>query len=137
MLGNCYRWTSWFGISRNIEGMWYDLYYGIGNIFRWLPIIWSDRDWDSAFLMRMMEKKLSFTIPKTYHWHVMGADRSRRQMMICRELLRRLDRDEYYDSFYKTFGRCRYAAVLSLKQEKADLELLGKMIGKYLTHWWD
>jgi hypothetical protein len=33
-------------------------YYGVKNIIRWMPTIYNDRDWDHAYLLCMLQKKL-------------------------------------------------------------------------------
>jgi hypothetical protein len=37
---------------------WYNLKYGVRNLWRWAPIIWRDRDWDHGYLSRILEFKL-------------------------------------------------------------------------------
>ena len=34
------------------------LKWGIKNLWTWLPVIWSDRPWDHAYLSRIIELKL-------------------------------------------------------------------------------
>ncbi len=31
---------------------------GVRNIFRWIPTIYHDRDWDESFILRMLQKKI-------------------------------------------------------------------------------
>jgi hypothetical protein len=38
-----------------------DFYRRIRNVFRWLPTIWNDRDWDDSYITEILIKKLEFT----------------------------------------------------------------------------
>jgi hypothetical protein len=42
------------------EGRYYhkDFVRGIKNLFRWLPTIWKDRDWDSYYIYEIIRVKL-------------------------------------------------------------------------------
>lgn len=42
-----------------IKSLYCNVRYGVRNLIKWSPIIWRDRDWDSGFLMLMLEYKLS------------------------------------------------------------------------------
>lgn len=39
---------------------WYDFKWGIKNIFRWIPILWKDRDYDSDYTITILVHKLKF-----------------------------------------------------------------------------
>lgn len=41
-----------------LKNTYLNVYNGIRNVKKWLPIIWKDRDWDYTYLMAMMDKKL-------------------------------------------------------------------------------
>jgi hypothetical protein len=36
-----------------------DIKIGMFNLTKWLPIIWQDRDWDSEYIIRLLQFKLS------------------------------------------------------------------------------
>jgi len=38
-----------------------DFYRRVRNVFRWLPTIWNDRDWDDSYITEILIKKLEFT----------------------------------------------------------------------------
>lgn len=38
---------------------WGNLKQGIRNLIKWWPVIWRDRDWDHAYLSRLIEFKLT------------------------------------------------------------------------------
>ncbi len=38
-----------------------DFYRRVRNVFRWIPIIWKDRDYDDSYITEILIKKLEFT----------------------------------------------------------------------------
>lgn len=125
----------------------YEFTQGIANLVRWAPVIWGDFDWDWSPLARVMEYKLRrMANLHNYHGHHLNNQREARQMMICANLLNRLDKDEYFDQAYQRYDayenltdqqKGRYAALQATQIQKDDQRLLGTIIGKYLNHWWD
>lgn len=132
-----YRWlprTFW----TNIHSCWIDIKYGIYNIFRWIPVIWFDADFDWSYLAVVMEYKLrrmSKTLGAGHHLH---CERDARQTLICAELLKRLQSEDYYENADKVYPDrgTRWAKHISM-QEKQDQDYLAMMIRKYLRNWWD
>lgn len=132
-----YRWLPRTTL-RNISGIWSDLIGGPVNIIRWTKIIWFDADWDHCFLLDIMEYKfkrmaLSFeknriitTWPQKY-----------RQLRVCQELCHRLNEDNYMDNAQLVFGQSRAAVLEAIAVQRHDQALLGRLIGKHITSWWD
>jgi len=123
MSASIYRWRP-RTIVPNILGLFRDIYIGVGNIIRWTPIIWGDRDWDYYFLIKIMHfkiAKMSRCIGNGCH---VNAKREEKQMRICMGLLKRMMDDEY-------------ASQKNLDGLKTDSKYLGLILGKYITHWWD
>ncbi len=78
----------------------------IKRIIRWLPILWNDRDWDSAFLFKIMSFKI-----KQMHEHFEREKRHEcwnrdvRRMKVAQQLLDRFtDNDFYWDLSEKVDG---------------------------------
>lgn len=145
---------------------YYNIKTGIKNIIRWFPIIWNDRDWDQAYLQRIIEQKLRFMADNTKHWHVVRADRSRREMLICAELLKRAHTQDmqfplgqsfedvhfnYNSDWLENFdpaderglrrlnlpkSRWPYYKYLDAKEHHYH-ELLFKIMSKKINTWWD
>lgn len=131
----------WF--KAKVRNTWdffrYDIHQGIGNLITWFPIIWQDRDWDWEYLATMMEKKLRhmYELETRYGYHT-TSKRDARNQLICATLLKRLMDDNYFKVTEKVYGRvCTGSVELASANQKHEQELLGKIIGKYLTHWWD
>lgn len=116
----------------------YDIHQGIGNLVRWFPIIWHDRDWDQNYLLRIMEKKFRrMSELQENHGNSLHAPRYARQLKIAAHLCHRMIEDDYYENakFYGYPSRAWAKEVSAV--EKQDKEMLGKLIGKYIDHWWD
>ena len=113
-----YRWTL-KTIPWNIKWIFNDIMYGIYNVFRWIPVIWKDRDFDWGYLASIMEykfRRMSGIFKNGYHT---SAKRDAKRTLICAELLKRMEEDNKpeMNQFYQ--------------------EYLGKLIGKYFMSWWD
>jgi len=123
-----YRWLP-RTIIPNLISMWWDIYHGIGNIIRYVPVIWLDRDYDWSYLAEIMEYKLR-RMSKLHknHGHLLHSDRYAKQMLICAVLLKRLREDDY--CMNGKISHWTYRA-------KYDQEYLFKIMGKYFRHWWD
>lgn len=122
-----YRWT-WRTFFPNIKSMCEDLYYGVRNVIRWTPVIWHDVDLDWCPLARVMEYKMR-RMAKHHMDRKVIADYEEvaKQLLICAELLKRLQEDEIDLQRIKLHnGKMKYYQ-----------EYLGKMIGKHLMSWWD
>ncbi len=113
-----YRWTI-RTIPWNIKWIFDDIVDGIYNMFRWIPVIWKDQDWDWLFLARIMEykfRRMSKVFENGCH---SNAYKDARRTLICAELLKRIIEDDKpeMNQFYQ--------------------EYLGRLIGKYFLGWWD
>jgi hypothetical protein len=69
---------------------------GIKNIFRWIPTLYQDRDWDSWHIYTILQKKIEYQrqeiINANRHTEI---DRDNRDMTIALNLLERV-KEEYY-----------------------------------------
>ncbi len=124
---------------------------GLRNLARWADVIWFDEDWDDSYLTRLLRRKLSHMEASTHRWQTQGAERHRREMAVCRNLLARMEEDRY-ESIEQAFNRERLPhchAVhdgkrvrtcwwrLRLAQQSADEELFGKVFSRHFRMWWD
>ena len=127
-----YRWM-FRTIIPNILWTISDFFHGLYNIIRWVPVIWNDRDFDWAYLAKVMEYKLGRMSGnfKEYGCHV-GNEKDVRRMMVCAELLNRL-RTEKHDTLPVTRHNIKYGNL----RDQYYQEYLGKMIGKHLRCWWN
>ena len=69
---------------------------GIKNIFKWIPTIYHDRDWDGDFIYKILQKKIEFQrkelVKNNRHTDI---NRNNRDMTLALNLLERI-REEYY-----------------------------------------
>jgi hypothetical protein len=69
---------------------------GVKNIFRWMPTLYKDRDWDSWHIYTILQKKIEYQrqeiINANRHTDI---DRDNRDMTIVLNLLERV-KEEYY-----------------------------------------
>ena len=135
-------------------GVWYNLWYGISNLVRWLPLIWRDRDWDAwMYLLPLMEKKLGQIerCEREFALHV-GKEKTIRQLQICKNLISRLRADDYIDwtsylpeSYsWKGVGIIKHRLKRPLfahdhekEMKKQDLDLLFKIMRRHIGEWWN
>ena len=124
----------WYRLKDSLE----DVYYGIKNVIRWAPVIWRDADFDWEYLAHVMEYKLR-RMSKNFGANQRHTDwnRQERQTLICAELLHRLRKDEYFRNAEKRYENIGLQVKAAQAQQKYDQEYLGKILGKYLNHWWD
>ena len=113
----------------------------IRNLIRWLPVIWKDRDYDHFYLEHMMYHKLvhmyNFFISEdaVTNWDEKGAAKSLKALRICITIL-----DRRLNNFYVYVCPDVYdmrSVIRSHNIEMRDERLLGKLIGTYLSSWWD
>ena len=105
-----------------------DTIIGIRNVIRWIPVVWYDQDFDWSFLSRIMEYKLRRMSKCIGKGGFEGSKKCGRQMLICAEILKRLDEDK--------MGKPHRVNIV--ENNKTYLQrYLGTIIGKYLRHWWD
>ena len=166
-------------IFYNLQSFWYNcwirnLYYniqeGIENIILYLPTIWQDRNFDYVYLYRIIHKKLEIMEKhmKSEHCWDANAEKTAKQVRICKNLLKRLVESNYLNSalsnyhkkygVYITFEQCednpklrkmvdksspRQRKMLdkaykhSDYMEQQDLDMVFKIMHKYIRGWWD
>lgn len=110
-----YRWLP-RTIIPNLTHAYYEIIYGIKNLFIYFTIIWIQRDWDWEYLARIMEFKFR---RMAANFEKYGSAREAKNLLICATLLKRMIED--YPS----------------KSNKEDQKYLGKLIGKHFMSWWN
>lgn len=135
----------------NISHWWYCLVRGTKNCIKWFPIIWNDRDWDWEYLVRILKKKLEGMerIMREEMRHA-TSEESACQMMQCIQMLRNMEEDDYslrvarargleIEYGWKILGteeEVRKVYTDAFELERQELEEFGKVLGKYMKHWW-
>jgi len=97
------RWWRWEAkyTFRNIKE-------GIKNIFRWMPIVWKDRDWDTHYIWEVFKFKLKnqakYIGGNDRH---MSAKRDAELMNLCVRLMDKIQ-TEYYSSEYANYQKSKF-----------------------------
>ena len=77
--------------------MFYNIITGIKNIFRWLPVIWKDRQWDQDYLYRVIGQKLKLMEEFWYSDDPWSANQEKvaKKVKLCRLLCDRIVNHDY------------------------------------------
>jgi hypothetical protein len=85
-----------------------DLYRGIKNLIKWFPVIWKDRDWDSHYIFRMLEHKLTLQSEGISKRDIhVDAQRDAEIMITCVRLMEKI-REDYYQMEYTYYHKTKY-----------------------------
>lgn len=139
-----YRWL-WKTIFLNLASYYYDLKNGIHAYWVFRKTVWHFRSWDFSGLLKLMETATSemYCCHRDYA-HYVGAERTAKQLLIVRELCKRLREDKYfkkagYDSqnwdYFDDFDKSRIVKH-SVYMAEQDAVYLGKMM-RHVQKWWD
>jgi hypothetical protein len=88
------------------EGRYYhrDFTNGIKNLWKWFPVIWRDRDWDSNFIYEILIHKLEKQATYIHkHGNHVSAERDAEKMFLCARLARIQQEELYMDEYYDTY----------------------------------
>jgi hypothetical protein len=81
---------------------------GVKNIFRWIPTLYKDKDWDPWYIYNILQKKIEFQRQKIInanrHTEI---DRDNRDMTIALNLLERV-KEDFYTTEYLDYDETKY-----------------------------
>jgi hypothetical protein len=84
---------------------------GVKNLWRWFPVIWKDRDWDSHYIFEILKHKINnqakYIGEKDRHT---SAKRDTEIMRLTSRLIK-LNQDEFYGSEYMDYHETNYEFV--------------------------
>jgi hypothetical protein len=95
-------------IWRNLH--WRIRYFigGIKNIFRWMPTLFKDKDWDEWYIFTILQKKIEFQRKEIiYANRHIGVDQDNRDMTITLNLIERV-KEEYYNTEYLDYEESEF-----------------------------
>lgn len=144
---------------------WYSpterFYKNILRIIQYTPLLWSDRDWDHAFFLKMMSFKLKrMSLYHEKYGHAVRSYEISKKIKICAILAERLSNDKYcekeYDNYFKEYPiggdfltflhrqmvdkERKDVKRIHVKEQylrQYDKDLLFNMLNKYLEHFCD
>lgn len=108
------------------------------NLFRWLPIIWKDEQWDHHYIFEILKYKLIFmskSIREKGNHTLAEYDANR--MMLAVRLIDKVQNEDYLMEFINDDNITREKIELGeLKHNKAK-RILFKLLENYIERWWD
>ena len=87
------------------EGRYYhkDFIQGVKNLWKWFPVIWKDRDWDTHFIYEIIRVKLNNQAKYiSFHNRHTRAKRDAEIMQLVNRLFKRCQ-DDFYDLEYMDY----------------------------------
>lgn len=111
----------------------------IKKIWRWIPILWKDRDWDHYYIFEILKTKLEDVLKYT---EKEGISYNREyDIQKLRTAIRLIDRvqNEYYLQKYLDEADKLTDEDLNkaLQQQKKAHKLLFKFLDHNILNWWD
>ena len=108
------------------------------NLFRWLPVIWKDENWDYYYIFEILKHKLiimSEHIRKNSN-HV-SANYDADRMMLCVRLIDKVQNEEYMNVLTDDDNLTMEKIEAACNQQKKARKLLFKLLDQYIERWWD
>ena len=82
----------WTKIGYKVRGF----FTSVGNLIKWFPVIWKDRDWDDHYIFEVfkfkLEKQAKYIKEKGFHTN---SDLDAKRMMLCVKLMEKVQEDFY------------------------------------------
>ena len=81
---------------------------GVKNIFKWMPTLYKDKDWDGWYIYNILQKKIEFQRKEiVYANRHTDVDRDNRDMTIALNLLERV-KEEYYGMEHLDYSETKF-----------------------------
>ncbi len=108
------------------------------NLFRWLPIIWKDEQWDYYHIFEILKHKLIFTAEHTrkYGYHT-SSDYDAGKMMLCVRLIEKIQNEAYMEELINDDELTQEKLNAAMNKQKKACRLLFKLLDKHIEGWWD
>jgi hypothetical protein len=89
----------WSKIGYKVRGF----FTSVGNLIKWFPVIWKDRDWDDHYIFEVfkfkLEKQAKYIKEKGFHTN---SDLDAKRMMLCVKLMGKVQ-EEFYVMEYMDY----------------------------------
>jgi hypothetical protein len=89
----------WSKIGYKVRGF----FTSVGNLIKWFPVIWKDRDWDDHYIFEVfkfkLEKQAKYIKEKGFHTN---SDLDAKRMMLCVKLMKKVQ-EEFYVMEYMDY----------------------------------
>lgn len=116
-----------------IENKYYNIKSGIKQLYLWIPIIWKDRDYDHSFIYKILKFKIENTRKLNQkNKRYIGVEKEIYFMWVCENLLDRLIKDDYFDSFYDIYqnkwGKSNFDSIYREHSDDYELKITNNNI---------
>ena len=142
MLEKYYSVRRWF----LYELKYYPKYFreGVSNLWKWFPIIWMDRDWDSHFIYEVLKFKVGNTAKYIGdHNRHTTSKRDAEIMILTTKLIQRCQ-DEFYDGEYMDYHESAYNFIdinsednipehIALRSKKLEINEISNIYQEYFN----
>lgn len=110
----------------------------IKNLFRWLPIIWRDENWDYYHIYEVLKYKLMFTSEtiRKNGYHV-SAKYDADRMMLCVRLIEKVQNEEYMEVLIDDDNLTMEKINAAINKQQKARKLLFNILEKNIEKWWD
>jgi hypothetical protein len=108
------------------------------NLFRWLPVIWKDEQWDHYYIYEVLKHKLiimSNAIRKCGNHTLAEYDADR--MMLAVRLIEKVQNEDYLIEFINDDEITKEAIEKGEAKHKKAKRILFKLLDQYIERWWD
>ena len=113
--------------------------YSIKKLWKWIPIIWDDRDWDHWYIFEILKRKLEDVQEYTLkHSHHVNYEDDARKIRTAIKLIQRVQEEYYIQEYYDISNNFSMEEVKKAiaKQDKAK-RVLFNYLNHYILNWWD
>ena len=102
-----------------------EIIYRLKNLFRWIPVIYRDMDWDHYYIYEILKFKLKNQAEHLNSSPYSDFDREYERLQTIIRLMDRVQNEYYIDTF------------LDLKKHNKARKLLFKMLEENIEKYWD
>jgi len=109
-----------------------DIVDGVANIFKWLPTIYKDRNWDDYYVLEILQKKIEFQ--RAYLIHAnrhAGIENCNFWMTTVLNLLERENTEYYYIEYLNSFESELTFNKTEEDTYKVDVHILSERYSEY------
>jgi hypothetical protein len=111
----------------------------VRNLYRWLPIIWKDQDWDYWHTFEILKTKLKFQSEhfRKYGYHV-SSERDAERMELCIRLIDKVQNEYYLDEQLMKKDPVTDKDIKdAIRRHDKAKKLLFSILENNIESWWD
>lgn len=106
---------------------------GIKNIISWFPIVWTDRQWDFTYFLKIIKFKLEQMV-RFYETeaHQIKAEKHVDKMKLCINIIDRIIDDNYHDivfkNYYEKWGQTEIKLTKDVDDGRSRVEITNSKV---------